>query len=177
MDKTTLEGKVYNVPDFDLYDDDGNKIYDGSNIYALICDRRWFKIKEKDMFMDEFYNANNRSWQNYLNVIKVFNYSLFANALMLVASVPTINITSASFNETNPTVEEEDHITLSLTTVPFNATETVTFASNNAKATVSKVDDRHVTVTGSNAGTAKITASANNASIASVDVTVTATNA
>ena len=177
MDKTTLEGKVYNVPDFDLYDDDGNKVYDGSNIYALICDRRWFKIKEKDMFMDEFYNANNRSWQNYLNVIKVFNYSLFANALMLVASVPSINITSASFNETNPTVEEEDHITLSLTTVPFNATETVTFASNNAKATVSKVDDRHVTVTGSNAGTAKITASANNASIASVDVTVTATNA
>ena len=176
MEKAELEGKTYYVPDFDLYDDDGNKIYDGSNIYAFICDRRWFKIKEKDMFMDEFYNANNRSWQNYLNVIKIFNYSLFANALMLVGSVPSISITSASFNETSPSVEEEASITLSLTTVPFNATETVTFASNNAKATVSKVDDRHVTVTGSNAGTAKITASANNASVASVDVTVTASN-
>ena len=174
MDKADLMGKVYYVDNFDIIDNDGQVQFDGSNIYALICDKRWFKIRTKDMFMDEFYNANNRSWQQYLNVIKSFNYSLFANAYMLVGAIPSITTTSASFNETAPSVEEGEKITLSLTTVPFNSTDTITFASNNAKATVDKVDNRHVEVTGSNAGTAKITASASNVSLASVDVTVEA---
>ena len=174
MDKADLMGKVYYVDNFDLYDDDGTKQYDGSNIYALICDKRWFKIRTKDMFMDEFYNANNRSWQQYLNVIKAFNYSLFANAYMLVAAIPTVNITSASFAETTPTVEEENKITLHLNTVPFNATQTVTFTSGTqAKATVEKIDDRTVEVTGVADGTSVITATAGGQSIATVTVTVT----
>ena len=175
MDRAELMGKVYYVDNFDIYDDDGTRQFDGSNIYALICDKRWFKIRTKDMFMDEFYNANNRSWQQYLNVIKAFNYSLFANAYMLVASIPTVNITSASFVETSPTVVDEEEITLHLATVPFNATQTVTFTSSaTGKATVEKVDDRTVTVTGKDAGTATITATAGGQSIATVTVTVTA---
>ena len=175
MDKADLMGKVYYIDSFDIYDDDGTRQFDGSNIYALICDKRWFKIRTKDMFMDEFYNANNRSWQQYLNVIKAFNYSLFANAYMLVGAIPTVNITSASFVETSPTVVDEEEITLHLATVPFNATQTVTFTSSaTGKATVEKVDDRTVTVTGKDAGTATITATAGGQSIATVTVTVTA---
>ena len=175
MDKAELMGKVYYVDNFDIYDDDGTRQFDGSNIYALICDKRWFKIRTKDLFMDEFYNANNRSWQQYLNVIKSFNYSLFANAYMLVGAIPTVNITSASFVETSPTVVDEESITLHLSTVPFNATQTVTFTSSaTGKATVTKVDDRTVTVTGKDAGTATITATAGGSSIATVTVTVTA---
>ena len=174
MDKTSLLGKIYYVDNFDEYDDEGNRTYDGSNIYALICDRRWFKIREKDMFMDEFYNANNRSWQQYLNVIKSFNYSLFANAYMLVGAIPSVPITSAQFNETSPSVQETKKIILSLTPVPFNATSTVTFTSGTeAKATVEKIDDRHVEVTGVDAGTSVITATAGGQSIASITVTVT----
>ena len=173
MDKADLIGKVYYIDNFDLYDDDGTKQYDGSNIYALICDKRWFKIRTKDMFMDEFYNANNRSWQQYLNVIKAFNYSLFANAYMLVGAVPTLNITSASFNETSPSVDEGDTITLHLTTVPFQATDTVTFHTSAAgKATVTKVDNRTVTVAGESDGTATISAKVGDNTIASVTVTV-----
>ena len=174
MDKTSLLGKIYYVDNFDEYDDEGNQTYDGSNIYALICDRRWFKIREKDMFMDEFYNANNRSWQQYLNVIKSFNYSLFANAYMLVGAMPNVPIASALFNETNPSVAEGEKIILSITTTPFNATSEVTFASGTtSKATITKIDDRHVEVTGVDAGTSVITASAGGESIASVTVTVT----
>lgn len=174
MDKTSLLGKIYYVDNFDEYDDEGTKTYDGSNIYALICDRRWFKIREKDMFMDEFYNANNRSWQQYLNVIKSFNYSLFANAYMLVGAIPSVPITSALFNETSPSVQETKKIILSLTTTPFNATSTVTFTSGTeAKATVEKIDDRHVEVTGVDAGTSVITATAGGQSIATITVTVT----
>lgn len=169
-------GRVYYIDSFDIIDDEGQTQFDGSNIYALICDKRWFKIRTKDMFMDEFYNANNRSWQQYLNVIKAFNYSLFANAYMLVGAIPTVNITSASFVETSPTVVDEEEITLHLSTVPFNATQEVTFTSGTvAKATVTKVDDRTVKVKGKDAGTSVITASAGGNSIATVTVTVTAT--
>ena len=175
MEKADLMGKVYYVDNFDLYDDDGTKQYDGSNIYALICDKRWFKIRQKDLFMDEFYNANNRSWQQYLNVIKAFNYSLFANAYMLVAAIPTVNITSASFRETSPSVTAGETITLHLDTVPFNATATVTFTSGTqAKATVEKVDDRTVVVSGESAGSSVITATAGGQSVATVTVTVNA---
>lgn len=169
IDKADLMGRVYYVEDFDILDDNGEVIVDGSNIVALICDRRWFKIREKDMFMDEFYNANNRSWQSYLNVIKSFNYSLFANALMLVKALPTLNISTMQFNETSPEVKVGEKIRLSITTTPFTATQSVTFSSGTAsKATVTKVDDRTVEVTGVEAGTSVITAKAG-----SVTATVT----
>ena len=169
IDKADLMGRVYYVEDFDILDDNGEVIVDGSNIVALICDRRWFKIREKDMFMDEFYNANNRSWQSYLNVIKSFNYSLFANALMLVKALPTLNISSMQFNETSPEVKVGEKIRLSITTTPFTATQEVTFTSGTTgKATVTKVDDRTVEVTGVEAGTSVITAKAG-----SVTATVT----
>ena len=169
INKADLMGRVYYVEDFDILDDNGEVIVDGSNIVALICDRRWFKIREKDMFMDEFYNANNRSWQSYLNVIKSFNYSLFANALMLVKALPTLNISSMQFNETSPEVKVGEKIRLSITTTPFTATQEVTFTSGTTgKATVTKVDDRTVEVTGVEAGTSVITAKAG-----SVTATVT----
>lgn len=169
IDKADLMGRVYYVEDFDILDDNGEVIVDGSNIVALICDRRWFKIREKDMFMDEFYNANNRSWQSYLNVIKSFNYSLFANALMLVKALPTLNISTMQFNETSPEVKVGEKIRLSITTTPFTATQEVTFTSGTtSKATVTKVDDRTVEVSGVEAGTSVITAKAG-----SVTATVT----
>lgn len=175
MEKSDLLGKVYYVDNFDIIDDDGQTQFDGSNIYALICDKRWFKIRTKDAFMDEFYNANNRSWQEFYNVIKSFNYSLFANAYMLVGALPTVNITSASFNETAPEVTAGEKIRLHLTTVPFNATQTVTFTSGTVgKATVEKIDDRTVEVTGVASGSSTITATAGGVSIATVSVTVNA---
>lgn len=174
MNKADLMGKVYYVEDFDLVNDEGTVEFDGSNIIALIADKRWFKIREKDMFMDEFYNANNRSWQSYLNVIKAFNFSLFANALMLVKALPTLNISSMQFNETSPTVTAGEKILLHITTTPFSATQSVTFTSGTVgKATVTKKDDRTVEVTGVASGTSVITATAGSVT-ATVTVTVNA---
>lgn len=188
IDKTDLMGRVYYVPDFSQKDDEGNVIVDGSNIYAFICDRRWFKIRDKDMFMDEFYNANNRSWQSYLNVIKAFNYSLFANGLMFVASVPSISATDIVFNDgATTTVDVDANKTLKITTTPFNATETITFslgAGEDTYATIEKIDNRNVKVTGVSATTGlsdvpayvTITATGGTSSeTASIKVTVKAT--
>ena len=110
LDKATLLGNIITVDNFDQYDDEGNKIYDGSAIIGFIGDKSWFRIKRQDMFLDEFYNANNRTWQYYLNLTKMYNYSLFANGVVIATEQPTVHMTSMSFVETGPvsvTVGEE----------------------------------------------------------------------
>ena len=89
MSKAEFLGRVIVVDDFTQYDDDGKVAVDGSMIKAMICDRAWFKIKTQDFAMDEFYNANNRTWQYYLNDVRMVNYSLFANAKIYTTAEPT----------------------------------------------------------------------------------------
>ena len=175
MDRTSLLGKIYYVEDFDEYDDNGTKTYDGSNIYALICDRRWFKIRNKEMFMDEFYNCNNRSWQEMLNVIKSYNYSLFANAYMLVGATPDVPITSGEFTTGFESLNVGDKKVLTITTTPFNATSEVTFeiiSGSEEGITLNKIDNRHVEVTGVSSGVVRIGASTNDMVFAEMNVQV-----
>lgn len=89
MSKADFLGRVIVVDDFSQYNDDGTVAVDGSMIKAVICDRSWFKIKTQDFAMDEFYNANNRTWQYYLNDVRMVNYSLFANAKVYTTSAPS----------------------------------------------------------------------------------------
>ena len=89
MSKAEFLGRVIVVDDFSQYTDDGEVAVDGSMIKAMICDKAWFKIKTQDFAMDEFYNANNRTWQYYLNDVRMVNYSLFANAKIYTTAEPT----------------------------------------------------------------------------------------
>ena len=89
MSKADFLGRVIVVDDFSQYNDDGTVAVDGSMIKAVICDRSWFKIKTQDFAMDEWYNPNNRTWQYYLNDVRMVNYSLFANAKVYTTSEPT----------------------------------------------------------------------------------------
>ena len=173
IDKADLMGRVHYVPDFDVKDSDGNVIGDGSKIYAFICDRRWFKIRDKDMFMDEFYNANNRSWQSYLNVIKSFNYSLFANGLMLVGQIPTINVSSMVVDKATVSVAESATATVQITTTPFNANETISVVSSAEGKATATISGKTITITGVDAGSATITASTVSGASATIAVTVT----
>ena len=96
---------------------------------------------------------------------------------MLVGATPSVPVTSAVFNETTPSVVAGEKITLSLTTTPFNATDTITFSSSaTGKATVTKIDDRHVEVTGVESGSATISAKVGTSTIASVSVSVEASS-
>lgn len=173
MDKTDLIGRIYYVEDFNLTDDEGNVQVDGSNIIAFICDRRWFKIEQKDMFLDEFYNANNRSWQTYLSVIKAFNFSFFANAKMYVKAAPTVNVSSMAFAETSVTVAEGENVEVLINTVPFTANQTITVASSASGKATATIEGKKVTITGVADGSATITATAGNVT-ATISVTVTA---
>lgn len=167
-------GRVITVDNFDVYDDEGTKVFDGSSIVGGIFDKSWFRIKTQDMFMENFYNPNNRTMQYFLNVIRMYNFSLFANGVVFVTAAPSVATKTITFKETSPEVTADEKITLHIATDPFQANDTITFSSGTvAKATVEKIDNRTVEVTGKAAGSSVITAT-NGTVSATVTVTVNA---
>lgn len=153
-------GNVITVDDFDSYDDDGTKVFDGSAIVGMIADRSWFKIKTQDMYMESFVNPNNRTIQYYLNVIRMYNMSLFANGVIFATSQPTVNATEVKFVEDSETVEAGDKVTLHVVTKPFTANPTLTYTSSNSSiASVGSQTGKYIEITGVGAGTATITVS------------------
>lgn len=172
IDRSVLLGNIIYVNDFNEYDNEGKLIFDGSNIVGMIADKSWFRIKEQETTMDEFYNANNRTWQYYLNVVRMYSYSLFANAVVFATALPNVPVTEMSFEETAPKVTVGNKILLKLATKPTQTTSEITFTSGTtANATVRKVDNKTVEVTGVKAGTSVITATSGNVT-GTVTVTV-----
>lgn len=177
IDKADLKGRVFATSNFDVYDKDGVKVFDGSKIVAQICDRRWFKIRDIDMFMDEFYNANNRSWQKFLNYRGAYNFSYFANCLQLVTEEPTIAVTSMQFGKAEETLVVGTPKVLEIFTTPNSANETITFTSSDTGedyVEIEKIDNKHVKVTplASTATAVTITATATSGATTSVSVDV-----
>lgn len=167
-------GRVITVDNFDVYDDDGVKVFDGSSIVGGIFDKSWFRIKTQDMYMESFYNPNNRTMQYFLNVIRMYNFSLFANGVVFVTSAPSVASTALDFVETAPEVTVGEKIILHIKSTPFQANDTITFTSGTvANATVTKIDNRTVEVTGVKAGSSVITASNGAATPVTDTVTVT----
>ena len=89
IESAKLYGKIIPVANFDMFNDEGEKVFDGSSILGIMADRAWFKIKSQDAELDTFYNANNRCWTYYYNVVKMYNYSLFANAVVFATEEPS----------------------------------------------------------------------------------------
>lgn len=176
IDKTDLLGRILTVDNFDMKDDDGNIIYDGSNIVGMIADESWFRIKRQDMFLDEFYNANNRTWQYYLNLTKMYNYSLFANGVIFATALPEIPVVSLDFKapegiKLTGVGEKEE---LDITVNPAPATTPITYESSDDNVFVvdsNTQNDRHSVITATGSGTATLTATAGSIT-ATVEVTV-----
>lgn len=150
IDKASLIGNIIYVNDFNEYDNKGDVVFDGSNIVAMIADKAWFRIKEQELTMDEFYNANNRTWQMYLNDVRMYSYSLFANAVIFATAMPTVTATKIEFvDDTAFEIEEGEKTTRKVVLTPFNATSTVTFSSSaGTKVKATKIDDRTVEIEG-----------------------------
>ena len=165
MDKADFLSRVTVVDNFDAYADDGTKIFDGSAILGLVCDRRFFKIRTQYFNMTEFFNANNLTYQYFLNDTRMVNFSLFANAVCLATDTPnTVAISGTK------TCAVDATSTLTATTHPVSAT--VTWSSSNED--IATVTSGGV-VTGVAEGKCNITAVNGNASD-TVEFTVTAKN-
>ena len=173
MSKADFLGRVIVVDDFNQYNEDGTVAVDGSAIKAMIADRAWFKIKTQDFAMDEFYNANNRCWNYYLNDVRMVNFSLFANAIVFATAAPTVDATAITADADTASVKEGEKTTVAFELTPANATTTVTATSSaEGKATVAVVGKK-VEITGVDAGEATITISAGAGVTDTIVVTVT----
>jgi uncharacterized protein YjdB len=169
-----LLGQIISVPDWDVYNDDGTKHSDGSAIVGIICDKAFFKIREQDRDFSEFFNPNNRCWNLYLNLVKMYATSLFANAVVFATSTPTVPATAITAGSATATVEEGKKVTVPFTLTPFQATSTVTAASSASGKATAEVKGSVVEITGVDEGSATITLTAEAGVTATIAVTVTA---
>ena len=176
MNKADFIGRVITVDNFDIYTDEGEKIYDGSNIIGMICDKAWFKIKQQDMALDMWFNPNNRSWQYYLNVVRMYNYSLFANGIILATDDPVVDATSIAVNKSEVSVGVGESDTVTVTLTPVTATSTVTVESSSDATATATITDKTIVITGVAEGTAAITVSATTeAGVLTTEITVNVT--
>ena len=129
------------------------------------------------MFLDTDYNPNNRTWQYYLNLIKMYNFSLFANGVIFATEEPTVAITGLSYGGTTSITIDQvaDTKGLDIIVTPVNANSpTITYESNNEQVFTVVADsnnDRHCTITATGGGTATLTVKADNVTT-TLDVTV-----
>lgn len=176
MDKATLMGNIKPIDNFDMFDDEGEKIYDGSKILSFIGDKKWFRIKRQDMYLDEFYNPNNRTWQYYLNLTKMYNYSLFANHTIFATEKPTVLITGLDYAGTTSVevpLNETEGLDINVSPVNANSPE-IKYTSSVPEtftATKDPNNNRHVLLKGLKAGKGKLTAKAGNVNVV-IDVEV-----
>lgn len=176
MDKTTLMGRIIDVDNFDIYEDNV-KTFDGSNIIGIVCDKSWFKVRTRELTMDEFYNANNRTWQFYLNDVRMYQYSLFANAVVFATQLPDVKATAVEF-EGDASFELVEGATknVKVKLTPVNATSSTTFTSSaSGVVSVEKISDTEVKLTGVDANASPVTITAtNNSQTDTISVTCTA---
>lgn len=174
IESAKLLGNIIYIKDFTERDVCGNVVVDGSNIYAMMCDKKWFRIKNQETTTDEFYNANNRTWQVYLNDVNMYKYSLFCNAMLFVTEEPQVTITGLEVDKKDVTVKEDETATVTVSTTPPQAnTPTITATSNASGTATASINGRTITITGVAQGSTTVTVKAGNVET-TINVTVEA---
>lgn len=139
-----------------------------------MADKKWFRIKNQETTMDEFYNANNRTWQMYLNDVNMYQYSLFCNSVIFATAEPQVPITGLKVTDETVSVAVENSVNVTVSTVPAQAnTPEITVTSSDSTKATAQISNRTVTITGVATGTATITITAGNVT-KTIAVTVTA---
>jgi hypothetical protein len=175
MDKANFIGRLITVDNFDVYADDGTKVYDGQHILGFIGDKAWFKIKQQDMALDMWFNPNNRSWQYYLNEVRMYNYSLFANGVILANDDPVVDATAVAVDKATVSVAEGATATVNVTTTPFSSNATLSVASSAEGKATATISGKTVTISGVDAGSATVTVTATNSDTTTVTATIAVT--
>ena len=178
VNKTDLLGRILPVDNFSAFDDDGNEIFDGANIIGFIGDKSWFRIQRQDMFVEEFRNPNNRTYQMYLNLIKQYQYSLFANGVVVCTQAPVVDASSVKVTPEELAIKVGEKATVKVATEPITSTARVTISGSGTYTTAQlSADGRSIAVTGKSAGSETITITATNSENSTVtsELTVTVT--
>lgn len=142
IDKAVLLGNIITVDNFDFVNK-GTKVYDGSKIIGFIGDKSWFRIKEQDMFLDNFYNPSNRTMQYFLNLIKMYNFSLFANGVCFATDLPVVPTVDITLDKTTVAKNSTTEILINVT--PVTSTKEITAETSDTTVTLT-VTDKVLTV-------------------------------
>lgn len=149
IDKASLLGRIKYIKDFNVRDKKGNVVIDGSNILGMIGDKSWFRIKNQEVTMEEFYNINNRSLQMILNDVNMFQYSLFANAVVFATEEPEVTITGLTVSEDEVTVGAGKTVKVTVSTTPVQANyPDIEVESSTPAVATATIDGREITITG-----------------------------
>lgn len=128
MSSTEFLGRVHEVDNFDIIDEEtGEKIFDGSNIVAVIGDRKWFDIRQQMRRFNQFFNAKNETWQLFLHVKEGFNTRPFANMVALVTETPTVPVTGLNYKTEEITINAGETEGLDINVIPVTATTPITY--------------------------------------------------
>ena len=177
VNKTDLLGRILPVDNFSAFDDDGNEIFDGANIIGFIGDKSWFRIQRQDMFVEEFRNPNNRTYQMYLNLIKQYQYSLFANGMVICTQAPDVDATTVTATPDTVSVVAGEKAIVKVATEPITSTAAITASSSETNyATVTVAEGgKSLEITGVAEGSATITVTATNSDNSTVTDTISVT--
>ena len=174
IDKASLLGRVKYVKDFSERDKDGNVVVDGSKIIAMMCDKRWFRIKNQETTMDEFFNPNNKTYQLYLNDVNMYQYSLFSNAMLFVSEEPSVTITGLEVDKKDVTLKNDGkgvNVTVSTTPAQANTPEISIKNDYDTSKVDASIKNRIITITPLAVGSTTITVKAGNVET-TINVTV-----
>lgn len=174
IDSAKLLGNIIYIKDFTERDVHGNVVVDGSNIYAMMCDKKWFRIKNQETTTDEFYNANNRTWQVYLNDVNMYQYSLFCNAMLFVTEEPEVTITGLEVDKKDVTLKTDGvgvEVTVSTTPAQANTPEITIKNGYDTTKVDASIKNRIISIIPKAVGSTTITVKAGNVET-SINVTV-----
>lgn len=129
ISSTQLLGRVFKVDDFSVLSKETGEVeVDGSKIVAAIGDRKWFAINTQMRRFNQFFNANNETWQLYFHVREAFNTLPFANMVILATETPNLPVTGLSYNNTEEiTLNPGESEGLDITVTPVQATTPITY--------------------------------------------------
>lgn len=149
IEKTSLLGRIKYVKDFNVRDKKGNIIMDGSNILGMMADKRWFRIKNQEIKTDEFYNANNRTWNVYLDDVNMIQFSLFSNAYVFATALPQVTITALAVSDDDVTISAGSTKKIAVSTTPAQANyPDISVESSASGVATATISGREITITG-----------------------------
>lgn len=126
-----------------------------SNVLCAVVDRKWFMCFDTEFSTEEQRNAKGKYYNIFLHHHGVYSTSPFSNAVLFVTTAPTLS--SIDVYPATASLRVGDVLGLNVeTTGTGNPSSKCTYASNNAKVTVSSAGV--VSVLKGATGTATITA-------------------
>jgi hypothetical protein len=112
----------------------------------------------------------------------MYNYSLFANGVVLALAEPSVSITSMKFVETGTqSVKVGETLTLNIETTPVTGNSTITYSDGADgeffTATAVTGNNKQVVITGVKAGTGKTLTATAESGVVTATITIDVTSA